>query len=272
MNANNKIDIRIQRMLRSYAKEDPPPNRVKPVPIAVLRRIFAISACTLCAHSACLADMIGLAFFFLLRPGEYTHSSQDSVPFELKDVQLFQGTPRLNLNTATDAQLLAASFASLTFDTQKNAVRGEVIGQGHSGDSLLSPTKILARRVIHLRSHGAPPNTPLSSYYDAQGNLQHIKPAHITSALQDAVRFLNPTVLGFLPSDVTARCLRAAGANALLSAQVDSDHIRLLGRWRSDEMLRYLHLQAQPIMHRFAGLMLAGGNFVLIPNQQVPSY
>jgi len=153
MNANNKIDIRIQRMLRSYAKEDPPPNRVKPVPISVLRHIFAISACTLCAHSAC-------AFFFLLRPGEYTHSSQDSVPFELKDVQLFQGTPCLDLNTATDAQLLAASFASLTFDTQKNAVRGEVIGQGHSGDPHLSPTKILARRVIHLRSHGAPPNAP----------------------------------------------------------------------------------------------------------------
>ena len=144
------MDIRIQRMLRSYAKEDPPPNRVKPVPIAVLRRIFAISACTQCAHSACLADMIGLAFFFLLRPGEYTHSSQDSVPFELKDVQLFQGTPRLDLITATDAQLLAASFGSLTFDTP-------IFLQPKfwlAASSIFDPT---ARRLTHLSRHTMTP-------------------------------------------------------------------------------------------------------------------
>ena len=49
---------------------------------------------------------------------------------------------------------------------------------------------------------------------------------------------------------------------ALLCAGVDSDRIRLLGRWRSDEMYRYLHVQAQPVMT--AGLsaaMLRGGSF-----------
>lgn len=71
---------------------------------------------------------------------------------------------------------------------------------------------------------------------------------------------------------MSARCLRAAGANALLCAQVDPDIIRLLGRWRSDEMLRYLHLQAAPIMSDFAPRMLQGGNFRLLPNQMVPSF
>ena len=78
--------------------------------------------------------------------------------------------------------------------------------------------------------------------------------------------------LGFLPTDISARSLRASGAMALLCAQVDSDVIRLLGRWRSDEMLRYLHIQAEPVMRDFASRMLTHGNFVLTPNQDVPCY
>ena len=79
--------------------------------------------------------------------------------------------------------------------------------------------------------------------------------------------------LGFLPTDISARSLRASGAMALLCAQVDSDVIRLPIRWRSDEMLvRYLHIQAKPVMRDFASSLLTHGNFVLTPNQDVPCY
>ena len=54
---------------------------------------------------------------------------------------------------------------------------------------------------------------------------------------------------------------------ALMCSKVDSNLIRLLGRWRSDEMLRYLHLQAQPLMAKFSEFMLAGGNYALIPSE-----
>ena len=53
--------------------------------------------------------------------------------------------------------------------------------------------------------------------------------------------------LGFLSQDISAQSLCAAGSMALLYAHVDSDLIRLLGRWRSDEMLRYLHVQVKPV-------------------------
>ena len=58
---------------------------------------------------------------------------------------------------------------------------------------------------------------------------------------------------------------------ALLCAKVDPDVIQLLGRWRSDEMLRYLHVQAEPIMRHFARKMVTDGDYVLLPNQAVPS-
>ena len=264
-----KQDHRLVRMWRCYSKEDPPPDRVKPVPIQVLQYINTVAFASNDASIMAIADMITLAFFFLLRPGEYTDSPSDTKPFHLQDVQISVGSQRLNLQTATDAQLQSATFVSLTFTEQKNGVRGEVIGLGRSGNPNLCPVCALVRRVLHLRQHNAAPNTPLARVHNGT-RWTKVSPTMITRTLRDAVRYLSPASLGFLPTDVSARCLRAAGANALLCAKVDTDIIRLLGRWRSDEMLRYLHLQAAPVMRNFARDMLAGGNFTLIPNQLVP--
>ena len=263
-----KQDFRLQRMWKAYGKEDPPPNRVKPVPVQVLFHIMAIDAASNDEFLMATADMITIAFFFLLRPGEYTATRSDTTPFQLQDVQLFTGPQRLNLTTATVPQLQASTFASLTFTNQKNGVRGEVIGLGRSGNPNLCPVVSIVRRVCHLGSHNAAPTTPLAKVHTTRW--ESVTPSVITKSLRDAVTFLSPAALGFLPSDVSARCLRAAGANALLCAKVDTDVIRLLGRWRSDEMLRYLHLQAAPVMKNFARAMISGGEFTLIPNQLVP--
>ena len=56
---------------------------------------------------------------------------------------------------------------------------------------------------------------------------------------------------------------------ALLNSQVDSNVIQLIGRWKSDAMLRYLHVQAAPVMRDFSRLMLSGGHYTLLPNQLV---
>jgi len=52
---------------------------------------------------------------------------------------------------------------------------------------------------------------------------------------------------GITPHEISVRSLRASGAMSLLCAKVDTDMIRLMGRWRSDEMLRYLHVLFQGI-------------------------
>jgi hypothetical protein len=222
----------------------------------------------------CTADMIQIAFFYLLRPGEYSISSSrsdtQSTPFTLGSVQLSIANTRLCLTTSTDAQLLSATFSSLTFDNQKNGIRGEVIGLSTSGDPVVCPVRALARRVIHLRSNNAPATTPLATAFH-NTRRHHVTPAMITTALKNCVTFLGPD-LGFVASDVSARCLRAAGANALLLANIDPDIIRLIGRWRSDEMLRYLHVQAAPLMADYSRRMLESGQYTLIPNQLVPMH
>ena len=66
--------------------------------------------------------MIVLAFFFLLRPGEYTATKSDTTPFRLCDVRLSVGSQYLDIFTATPEQLHTANFASLTFTDQKPAL------------------------------------------------------------------------------------------------------------------------------------------------------
>ena len=55
----------------------------------------------------------------------------------------------------------------------------------------------------------------------------------------------------------------------MLCGGIDSDRIHLIVRWRSDEMYRYLHVQAQPIMSGVAATMLRGGDYRL--NSSPPS-
>ena len=147
------IDFRLARQLRSYSRLDPPPHRVKPIPIVLIRHV-ALSTTELVAPSQlAIADMIILAFFFLLRPGEYTGSNNDDTPFRLADVTLTSDNVHLDLFTSAPADLLAATGVSLTFTTQKNGVRGEVLHHGRSGHPQLCPVLAVARRVLHLRQH-----------------------------------------------------------------------------------------------------------------------
>lgn len=265
------LDFRLKRMFSCYAKFDPPPNRVKPIPVQILQFASEQTRQAPNPSNVAINDMLTLAFFFLLRPGEYTgNTTTNNHPFRLCDVQLHTGTTRHNSLTTPVTTLQTATFVTLEFTTQKNGVRGEVIGLGKSGHPYFCPVLAMVRRMTHLRAHTASPNIPLSTYWRA-AQQHRVTPADISDALRCATTLLGPRY-GFLAKDISARSLRASGAMALLCAKVDTDIIRLMGRWRSDEMLRYLHVQAAPIMANFASTMVLQGNFCLHPNQEVPMH
>ena len=60
----------------------------------------------------------------------------------------------------------------------------------------------------------------------------------IATVLRDRLIFLGADP-GSLPSEISARCLRASLATALLLANVDPDVIRRIDQWRTDEMLQH---------------------------------
>jgi hypothetical protein len=270
LDSHGRTDLRLKHQLRHYAKSDPAPRRVKPIPIAVLRHLVqtVVSDPVATQSRKAVKDLVILAFYFLMRPGEYCNSTGEdsSHPFHSDELELWLGPRRLDLQTATDLELLTATFCILEFTDQKNANRGEQVGHAASGDYIFCPVRALARRVIHLRRNGAPPHTPIHCYYEQfRGRQLRVPSSSINLLLRHSA-----TLLGLDPADVTVKALRATGAMALITARIDSDLIRLLGRWQSDSMLRYLHVQAIPVLQNFARAMNLHGQLQALPSAGFP--
>ena len=79
-----------------------------------------------------MADIICIAFFFLLRPGVYTGTTNNDATFTLDNVYLYLGKRKLFLATAIDTELRAATSCALHFTTQKNLRKGDMIAQSCS--------------------------------------------------------------------------------------------------------------------------------------------
>jgi hypothetical protein len=253
------LDIRLRRLIQYYKKTDPAPKRLLPLPLALLRATCETirdnpSATEL---QRAIADLIQVGFFFLMRCGEYCKvPNAEFHPFCLADVALFCGARRLRILICSRYELTTATAVQLTFTTQKNAVRGEVVGQSTSGDPYFCPVRAIGRRIWQLRRHVAPLTSPLCAYYLTPGSApRQVKSHHVTQKLRDTARFLPDLNLPILM--IHARALRASGATALLAApHVDSNAAQLLGRWQSDTMIRYLHVRVQAVRNKYAAHMM----------------
>jgi hypothetical protein len=267
---HGKIDFRIQRQLKAYEKSDNPPRRVKPIPMLVILCILeqAYGNNRTLADTA-IADMICIAVFFLLRPGEYTGTTSDDTPFRLEDVGVYIHDRKIDNAFASDAEHDSATSVSYTFTTQKNGTRDEKLVQGRSGNALCCPVRATIRRVRRHRLHKSGQHVPIASYY-ATSCRTAVKPKDVTDTLRTAMR-LNFHRTRMNVSNISARSLRAAGAMAMFAVDNDMNNIRLMGRWNSDAMMRYLHGQAQPIVGKFAARMFNDGAFTFQPDETVPS-
>jgi hypothetical protein len=255
------IHPHLKLQLKGYEKDDPSPGRVKPIPLPILHHAAAIAHTAADAISLAMADMMWLAFFFLLRPGEYTQPAEDSHPFRIEDVRLWCNEIAIDCFTGTPNELLNCTFVSLVFTTQKNGTLGETIGHGATDNPAACPVQAVVRRILYLRQFQAPPTTFLCAIGPS---LLPLTSSGITTLLRQACIALgNPS--GYQPTEITAKSLRASGAMALLNGGVDHEIIQLIGRWKSDSSLRYLHVQAHNLMNGFSSIMLQGGNYNLIP-------
>lgn len=258
--------------VKAMRDRDGPATRSYPVNTVVIRALYdALDT----AHATegplncTVIDLIIVAFYWLLRPAEYTDGGTPgtrSQAFRLCDVYLTSNGKQISatdpsLNEVADEHI---SYGVLTFTDQKNGVRGEQVGHKATTDPHLCPCKALSRLARRLRSLNAPATTPICSYLDNTGNLRMLKSTLVTNALRHAAAFVEPRT-GISPWLLSARSLRPGGATALLCAGVDKDAIQLLGRWKSDAMLRYLRIQAHTVSAHFSQRMLDHGGYTFAP-------
>jgi hypothetical protein len=158
---SGKLDLRLQRQLKAYQKQDPPPNRVKPIPFPIIAHAAHLCRLADNPQSNTVADMLLLGFYFLLRPGQYAWTENpDSCPFRYCDIHLVRGTRHLDLTSASEHDIRSATSVALELTRQKNGVQGELVGLARSGDPQWCPVLAIINRVLHFRLHRAPPTTP----------------------------------------------------------------------------------------------------------------
>jgi hypothetical protein len=213
-----------------------------------------------------IADMICLGFFFLCRPGEHT-LTKDNTPFTLNDVTLYRSNHTYTYLSCDPVECDNGTAVTMTFTTQKNGVKNETIRNGFTGHPLVCPVRALARRLTYHHIHNSPPDTPLCAFYTREGRRRHVTSRHITLALRNTLKLLHTEgqCLNIKPEEIDARSLRSGGATAMLCAEIDKDLTQLQGRWKSDAMIRCLHMAAAPIVDKFAQKMLAAGDFSFFP-------
>jgi hypothetical protein len=246
----------LERLYRRYRDEDPAPQPQLALPVALFQNIASKEGNSADPIEQAVADLSIVAFFYLLRVGEYTMPRAQvrtrTVQFRAKDVQMW-GTNAVGCtvripNTAPLSVLLTATAATLTIDNQKNGNRSGVLHHDAlPPEAPICPVRSLARRLAAVLAASNDPDAPLSLL----SNLTHVTAPKITAVLKLAAFRLQLFNQGYPLHRIGAHSIRASGAMGLKLNGVEDSSIQKLGRWRSQTWLTYLHSQ---ISHLTSGL------------------
>jgi hypothetical protein len=175
-----------------------------------------------------------IAFYYLLRVGEYTSSGTATTTltqaFRLQDITLWDNTTILNHSLPLDRLLRRCTAATLCISNQKNEKRNQAIHhEAQPCDTC--PAKALIRQIKHIHSHTSDPNTIISTYFirgSRTGKL--MRGSDINCALKAAVTKLNMKQHGSQVAQISAHSLQAGGAMALRLNNIPTKTFRKMGR------------------------------------------
>lgn len=250
---SEKFLPRLQQMLDGMRKADPPTTKELPVEADVPELLVQTALNSTATESEkAVADLTMIAFYYLLRVGEYTNKGrgqQDATAtqtqqFKLKDIAFFGTNSRGKLyrisRNAREFEIMNATCATLKLDNQKNGWKGVCINHEHNGDHVHCAIRALGRRFIHIRRNTSDETTPLSAYFEA-GSLCYVTDQHIRDAVKLAATTLQyPTTRGTPISLINTHSLRIGGACALALAGYSDTQIQKMGRWRGATFKEYV--------------------------------
>ena len=151
-------------MLQGFANNDPSTTKKLPVDVDVPEFLVDLGCSEHASPKDCQVGLLALvAFYFLLRVGEYTsklrngqHETKKTVNFRVCDVTFFKrdenGRLRLLQSDAMPEQRLSADGATLRLMDQKNGWKNVCIHQQSNGKPLKNPVVALAMIVNDITS------------------------------------------------------------------------------------------------------------------------
>ena len=199
------------------------------------------------ARQTAVAHLVNIAFYYLLRVGEYTATSANlrtrTISFRLKDITLRRGH-NVIAHTAPLEELLTATEATLRIRNQKNGVKGQCI-HNTCTNTAYSPIKSLAHRIHHIISNGGGAESAIATYYDKPNVDKAVSYNNISNAVREGAKGIGLFTgqYGYTPEDIGTHSLRAGGAMAMHLNGIPSTTIQKQGRWKSQTFLMYIHEQ-----------------------------
>jgi hypothetical protein len=214
-----------------------------------------------CPKARAIGDLGLIAFFYLLRVGEYTRPryvkvqgikkrATRTVQFRVCDVGFFRhGTILPRSSKLKD--LLKATSCTLKITNQKNGRMGQTVHH-HATKTSSCPVQALAHRIHHILSNNGTSDNLICDVWDSdKHNWIQITNKDMTQSLRSSVCVLNLNNKGIDADLVGPHSLRAGGAMALKLNGADDTTIMKMGRWSGLTFLQYIHNQ---IAHISAGL------------------
>ncbi len=230
---------------------DPPTKKMLPVEADVPEYIASLGLLEASTPlDKAIGDLSLIAFYYLLRVGEYTckskrNESKQTVQFKMEDITFFKrnskGELRCLSRTAPDSLIASADGATLKLDNQKNGWKGVCVFQESNGEPYLCPVRAVGRRYLHLRKNNAGNKDVLSSYWDSGGVPHSVTAEHMSMALKVAAAMLHyPSKKGIPIQRINTHSLRSGGANALALSGYSDTQIQKMGRWRGATFKEYI--------------------------------
>ena len=276
-------------MLAGWRKFDPP--TLKKLPVAIdIPELLAEEGRDPNANELdrAVGDLVLIAFYYLLRVGEYTikghrNNTKQTVQFRLQDVTFFKrdcmGRLRQLSRLAGDQDILMADSATLKLDNQKNGWKGVCVHQEHNGEPYNCPVRALGRQFVHIRGNTFDTSTFLSAFFFVQSVRFDVTDNDIRRSLkQAAIALPYPEFKGIPIARIDTHSLRSGGANALSLAGYSDREIQKMGRWRSATFKEYIREElacfsagmSKSMKRHFQFVNIAGGVYTDITAQVIP--
>jgi len=257
--------IRIERQMEAFKRSDPPARPQLAVPVEIPKWIYRTSRSSNRTHIRATGELALIAFYFLLRVGEYTnnHATQQTRTQQLRlgDITFFHAQQPMAVTTLRNNPDLP-DLVRLRIDNQKNGHRSQIMSH-HAIADPCCPIKALVSRVLALIQDGAQADTPICAFRTQSGtSFQYVTNDDIVRAVRTAITFNQSHTPGYLPKMVGSHSLRAGGAMALFLRGADATTIMKIGRWTSTAFMSYLHEQLDVLTKGTAQLMSEATSFV----------
>jgi hypothetical protein len=243
--------VPVARLMEGYRRVDPPAVPQIAVPSIVPRTCQQAAYQTTNNKRKAVGDLSVIAFYYLLRVGEYTKPrfvtragktkrATRTIQFTIGDVGFFKNNKILSRQSSLKT-LLTADSCTLKITNQKNGRMGQTIHH-HAIDKPDCPVRALAHRVNHILSNGGTTTNLICDLW-TNNKWEQITPSDMLTELRNTVTNLDLKSSGIDPDLVGVHSLRAGGAMALKLTGSNDTTIMKMGRWTSLTFLQYIHNQ-----------------------------